>query len=138
MNEHGNIGNQNAVKPEAEKATSFLQGRCKSSDKAMWVKQAQLRGMKLMPWVIQTLNLATGENAYAKSFMVHIHDNDIEQKDIDALVKHFSDALGAKFLDPTQYDKKLEIAVKPGVSLFWMRALARVAPITDITVEVSG
>lgn len=50
---HGNTGNKNAKKKDAD---SHLNIRVNSHDKAGWVKQAQKEGMKLSEWVIKTLN----------------------------------------------------------------------------------
>ncbi|MGZ8220055.1 MAG: hypothetical protein ACXWT0_00255 [Methylobacter sp.] len=49
-------GNQNAVKRDDEKATDFLHGRCKPTDRLKWLEAAKKKGMKLMPWVVATLN----------------------------------------------------------------------------------
>ena len=51
-----NAGNQNALKDECDKASSHVHARCKPSDKAMWVKQAQKNNLKLTEWIIITLN----------------------------------------------------------------------------------
>lgn len=62
MNEnkpHGLTGKpSNATKPDDQKAESHIHARCKSSDKAMWVKAAQSKGMKLTDWIISVLNEA--------------------------------------------------------------------------------
>lgn len=51
---HGNTGNQNASKEK----NSHLHMRCRASDKAAWVKQAQRENLKLTEWVEKTLNAA--------------------------------------------------------------------------------
>ncbi len=50
------IGNKNAVKPDEDKAESFIHARCKGSDKAAWVKAANAKNMKLTEWITETLN----------------------------------------------------------------------------------
>ena len=57
-NKHGMTGKQNAAKPSEDKAESFIHARCKSSDKAVWVKAAQAQNMKLTEWIVQILNNA--------------------------------------------------------------------------------
>jgi hypothetical protein len=52
--------NQNAVKGD-EPATSFLYLRATPADKSRWVKAAQRRRLKLTEWVIEKLNLASGQ-----------------------------------------------------------------------------
>lgn len=59
---HGNTGKKNAAKPEDDRASSFIHARCKTSDKAAWVKTAQLSGMKLTDWIVTTLNTAAVKN----------------------------------------------------------------------------
>lgn len=53
------LNNQNAVKEEAERASSFLHVRAVPRDKAGWVRAAQRRGQKLAAWVTETLNRAS-------------------------------------------------------------------------------
>jgi len=54
---HGLVGKPgNALKSQDEKAASYLMIRCKTADKAMWVKAAQQKKMKLTEWVISILN----------------------------------------------------------------------------------
>lgn len=54
---HGLVGKPgNALKAQDEKAASYLMIRCKTSDKAMWVKAAQQKKLKLTEWVILILN----------------------------------------------------------------------------------
>jgi len=55
---HHNEGNQHARKDEDDKASAHINGRCKPREKSAWVKQAQREGMKLMPWIVKTLNAA--------------------------------------------------------------------------------
>lgn len=50
---HGNLGNQNAAKGEAD---SHLHIRVPSSKKAAYVKAAQASGMNLSEWVIDRLD----------------------------------------------------------------------------------
>lgn len=50
-----NKGNKHAQKGD-EPAASYLQARCLPSDKAAWVRAANLRGLKLTEWVVQALN----------------------------------------------------------------------------------
>ena len=50
--------NQNAVKDEADVASSFLHVRAVPSDKAAWVKAAKRRKKKLAEWTTETLNHA--------------------------------------------------------------------------------
>lgn len=52
-------GNQNAAKPDEAKAVSFIHARCKTSDKAAWVKAAGAQGLKLTEWIVNTLNKAS-------------------------------------------------------------------------------
>jgi len=56
---HGLTGNKNAVKPDDQKAESYIHARCTSSDKARWVKAAQSKKMKLTEWIVSVLNEAT-------------------------------------------------------------------------------
>lgn len=51
--------NQNAAKPQAEKASSFLHIRAVPRDKAGWVRAAALRQQKLAEWVTAALNRAS-------------------------------------------------------------------------------
>lgn len=61
--QHGLTGKRsNAAKPDDERASSYIHARCKSSDKSMWVKTAQSRGMKLTDWIVTTLNAAASKN----------------------------------------------------------------------------
>ena len=53
---HPNNGNKYAVKDDSDKATSFIHARCKQSDKANWVRTAQVEGLKLTEWIVKTLN----------------------------------------------------------------------------------
>jgi len=53
-NEHGNTGNQSAVKDNPK--TSILTIRCTPSDKGTWVHAAG--GQKLAEWVTAALNNA--------------------------------------------------------------------------------
>ena len=53
---HGNIGKKNAAKNDEDKALSFIHARCKTEDKAAWVKQANAEGLKLTEWIIKKLN----------------------------------------------------------------------------------
>ena len=48
--------NQNAAKPESDRASTFLHVRVKQPDKASWVRKAG--GQKLAQWVNQVLNEA--------------------------------------------------------------------------------
>ncbi len=48
--------NQNAVKEEADKASSFLHVRAVPRDKSSWVRAANRDGKKLAAWVTDTLN----------------------------------------------------------------------------------
>ncbi len=50
--------NQNAVKDEADVASSFLHVRVVPRDKAAWVKAAKRRKKKLANWTTETLNHA--------------------------------------------------------------------------------
>jgi hypothetical protein len=50
--------NQNAVKDEADVASSFLHVRVVPRDKAAWVKAAKRRKKKLAEWTTETLNHA--------------------------------------------------------------------------------
>lgn len=52
--------NQNARKPDSDRASSFLYVRCKPRDKAAWVRAAGQRG--LSEWVVDALNRASGES----------------------------------------------------------------------------
>lgn len=55
--EHGLKGKAgNRTLPEDQKASTWLQARCKPSDKAKWVKAAQANRMKLAQWVTEKLN----------------------------------------------------------------------------------
>lgn len=58
------LNNQNAVKDEAELASSFLHIRAVPRDKAGWVKAAKRSRMKLAAWVTATLNEASGHDCY--------------------------------------------------------------------------
>ncbi len=51
--------NQNAVKDEADVASSVLHIRAVPRDKAGWVKAAKRRGQKLAAWVTEELNSAS-------------------------------------------------------------------------------
>lgn len=54
---HGLTGKpSNALKPDDQKAESFIHARCLRSDKASWVKAAQEKKMKLTEWIISVLN----------------------------------------------------------------------------------
>lgn len=56
---HGLTGKpSNARKPNDEKAESYIHARCKTADKAAWVKAAQAKKMKLTDWIIEVLNAA--------------------------------------------------------------------------------
>jgi hypothetical protein len=46
----------NRTLPQEEGKRSMLVARCETKDKAMWVKLAQSKGMKLTDWVIEVLN----------------------------------------------------------------------------------
>jgi hypothetical protein len=46
----------NRTLPPDEGKRSTLVARCETKDKAMWVKSAQAKGMKLTDWVIEVLN----------------------------------------------------------------------------------
>lgn len=48
-------GNHAAAKP-GDKAESFIHARCKTEDKAKWVRAAREEGMKLTEWIIKNLN----------------------------------------------------------------------------------
>lgn len=50
--------NQNAVKGEAQKASSFLYIRCHPKAKAAWVRKAGRKG--LSAWTVETLNREAG------------------------------------------------------------------------------
>ena len=52
------VQNQNAAKPEAEKASSFLYLRALKSDKAGWVRSARRAGKNLSEWATEILNRA--------------------------------------------------------------------------------
>lgn len=52
--------NQFGVKGDAP-ATSWIQVRVTPTDKARWVKAANLRKQKLSEWVIEKLNAASGQ-----------------------------------------------------------------------------
>jgi hypothetical protein len=43
-------------KQDDDKSDSYIHARCKSSDKAMWVKSAQAKKIKLTEWIIGNLN----------------------------------------------------------------------------------
>jgi hypothetical protein len=49
--------NQNAAKPEADKASSFLYIRALPTEKSSWVKAAKRAGQNLSEWVKTILNL---------------------------------------------------------------------------------
>jgi len=53
--------NQNAAKPEDEKATSFLYIRVSPREKSRWVRAARLAGKNLSEWVLEKLNGASGQ-----------------------------------------------------------------------------
>jgi predicted HicB family RNase H-like nuclease len=54
---HGLIGKpSNNTKAPEDKAESFIHARCKTSDKAAWVKAAQAKKLKLAEWVNAVLN----------------------------------------------------------------------------------
>lgn len=48
----------NNSKPIDDKAVSFIHARCKTSDKAEWVRESRAKGMKLTEWLVETLNAA--------------------------------------------------------------------------------
>lgn len=54
--------NQNAVKDESERASSFLHVRAVPHEKAGWVKAAKRRKKKLAEWVTATLNTASAND----------------------------------------------------------------------------
>ncbi len=54
--------NQNAVKEDAQLASSFLHVRAVPRDKAGWVKAAKRRNTKLAAWVTETLNTAAASD----------------------------------------------------------------------------
>lgn len=62
-NSHGNSeslkGNKNATKPEADKATSWIQMRVAREEKARFVRQAQNENMKLTEWALKHLREAS-------------------------------------------------------------------------------
>lgn len=49
-------GNHNARIDDNDKLLSTITARCRSSDKAAWVKAAQIDGIKLTDWIINVLN----------------------------------------------------------------------------------
>jgi len=54
---HGLTGKpSNASKPYGDISSSHIHARCKASDKAIWTKAAQSRGMKLTEWIVSALN----------------------------------------------------------------------------------
>ncbi len=61
MNDHkkpgAKPGNTNA-KRGTEAATSYIHARCTPQDKAMWVKAAQAKNLKLTEWIVKVLNSA--------------------------------------------------------------------------------
>ncbi|QIR16624.1 hypothetical protein [Shewanella aestuarii] len=59
-NRHGNIGNTNAQKELP--ADTQLQCRINSQFKAQIIRQANKDGMKLTPWILQTLAKACDED----------------------------------------------------------------------------
>lgn len=52
--------NQYAVKAETDKASAFLQARCKSDEKNAMVRASQAEGLKLTEWMLKYLNQASG------------------------------------------------------------------------------
>ena len=50
--------NQNAVKDQADKASSFLYVRATPTDKASWVRASNRSKTKLSKWVTEKLNQA--------------------------------------------------------------------------------
>jgi hypothetical protein len=61
------LRNQNARKPEAEKARAFLYIRCRLTDKTRWREIAEQAGQKLTPWVIGHLNAGCPKKCSTKS-----------------------------------------------------------------------
>lgn len=59
--ESGYIGNKNAVKQQEIKAESILNIRCKTADKAAWVRAAKKEESKLTEWVIKNLNASLAD-----------------------------------------------------------------------------
>lgn len=55
----GSLGNQRAAKDETLDAQ--FTGRCMAREKSAWVKAANRRGMKLVPWIREVLNKAAEE-----------------------------------------------------------------------------
>ncbi len=53
---HGLTGIRNAAKPAEKKSESYIHARCKTSDKAGWVRAAKVKNMKLTAWIVETLN----------------------------------------------------------------------------------
>lgn len=48
----------NNTKLSENKAESFIHARCKTSDKAAWVRESRAKGMKLTEWLVDILNAA--------------------------------------------------------------------------------
>lgn len=55
---HGMTGKKNALKTSKNKSVSFIHARCKTQDKALWVKSALSEKIKLTEWIIKELNKA--------------------------------------------------------------------------------
>ena len=51
--------NSNAVKEDADRASSFLHIRCRPDEKAAWVRAASAHDKKLARWVTDVLNRET-------------------------------------------------------------------------------
>lgn len=48
-------GEKIALKAEADKAESHIHFRCARQDKALWVREANKRGMKLTEFIMQAI-----------------------------------------------------------------------------------
>lgn len=55
--------NKNALKPDSERASSFLYIRATKADKAGWVRAAMRAGKNLSEWATAVLNRAAGRNS---------------------------------------------------------------------------
>lgn len=54
--------NKNAAKPDADKASTWLQVRVKKSDKKAWKEAAKIEGEKLSSVVVDLLNNWSGNH----------------------------------------------------------------------------
>lgn len=53
---HGNKGNKNALKPEDDKADSYIHLRCTKEQKIKYIQTSKSKGLKLTKWILDILD----------------------------------------------------------------------------------